>query len=236
MIDDASKLLEACERDIKRSKRSLGVTLTIILLGIGYLAYLCCRGTFFSDFSLGLQKCSMVWQGIKVYLSTHGLQLFAALCFLPTFGFPITPFFILAGGIWGVYWGLVWSFFGLMINLSFSYFVYRYVLNRFLRRLLFKRFENFNLNGLKLNGWMVALIVQVIPTIPYCAQNYILSWFRSVQFLQFFVISLWVQFFWAYAFVLGGDAWSQGNAGLWAIGLIALLTILTYSFYKRLKK
>lgn len=171
------------------------------------------------------------------HFASHAFYVFWAMIILPVFGFPITPFFIMAGSAWGIRWGLTFSLLGIGIGLTFSYFFYRYCLNKMLFRILFKRFnvpEGCTCSSLGSVRWV--LIIQLIPGLPYMAQNYILSTIDGINFWHYLSISWIVQFLWAYGFVCGGNDWIRGNLGIKAILLLCFISWGTHRLYKYLQR
>ena len=203
-----------------------------LLIQLGVLVYFCHH--------YPVKECLIsTFKICRDYLATHAFWMLCAVVFLPTFGVPITPFFILAGSACGMHGGLLFCLIGIGLNLVVSYFFYRHCLNKFLFRFLFKRFNTQKENAVqsyrftKSLKW--AILVQMIPTLPYAVQNYILASLTCVHFSHYLGISWLCQFIWACGFVCGGNEWGQGHVGVKAIFLLACLTWITHRAYKHLK-
>ena len=173
------------------------------------------------------------------FLSTHGWYVIAALAFLPTFGIPISPLWILAGVFWGIKLSLVIAALCLVFNLIFSYFFYQKCFNQLLYKWILKKknltqlFYTDRLNSIK---W--CFFIQLMPQLPYVGQVYVLSTLKEVNFWHYLSISWLFQFLWAAGFILGGNALKYGQWGLTVLGLILLAIYLThkgFAYYKKLR-
>lgn len=209
----------------------LGFIFLIVLIQILILLYLSRTINVFEAFKTNL---SLFYN----FLSSHGWYVIAALAFLPTFGFPISPFWILAGVIWGIKLSLVIVSICLIFNLIFSYFFYKKCFNQLLYKWLLKK-KNIPqlLHTNRLNSIKWCFLIQLMPQLPYAGQSYILSTLEEVNFWHYLSISWLFQFLWALGFILGGNALKYGQWGFTIFGLILLAIYLThkgFAYYKRL--
>lgn len=192
-------------------------------------------------------RTTEAWDIIKIrlsefyiFISKHALLLLVGMLFLPTFGIPISPFFVLAGAIWGIHVGLTICFLCIGFNLIFSYFFYRKCLNKFLFKLIFRKKGIPNIKKRSdLSSFKWVFLIQLVPHLPYSAQCYILSTVQDIRFWHYLGLSWIVQFIWACGFVCGGQAIKTGEWGLtiFCILLIGIfLTRKAYHYFKKLDK
>jgi SNARE associated Golgi protein. len=171
------------------------------------------------------------------FLSTHGWCMIAALAFLPTFGIPISPLWILAGVFWGIKLSLIIVALCLVFNLIFSYFFYQKCFNQILYKWILKKKDLTQLlHTDRLNSIKWCLLIQLIPQVPYMGQVYVLSSLKEVNFWHYLSISWLFQFLWAVGFILGGNALKYGQWGLMAFGLILLIIYLMHKGFARYRK
>lgn len=203
----------------------------IVLIQVFVLIYLSRTVNVFEAFKTNLTL-------FYHFLSTHGWYVIAALAFLPTFGFPISPLWVLAGVIWGMKLSLVIVAICLIFNLIFSYFFYKKCFNQLIYRWILKRKNLTHLiQTSRMNSIKWCFLIQLMPQLPYAGQSYILSTIEEVHFWHYLSISWLFQFLWALGFILGGNALKYGQWGLTIFGLILLAIYLThkgFAYYKKL--
>ena len=171
------------------------------------------------------------------FLSTHGWYIIISLAFLPTFGIPISPLWILVGTIWEIKLSLIIVAICLMFNLIFSYFFYQKCFNQILYKWILKK-KNLTqlLHTNRLNSIKWCFLIQLMPQLPYAGQNYILSTLEEVNFWHYLSIGWLFQFLWATGFILSGNALKYGQWGLTVFGLILLAIYLTHKGFAYYKK
>ena len=210
----------------------LGFLLLIVLMQIFILLYLGRTTNVLEAFKTNL---AMFYR----FLSTHGWYVIGALAFLPTFGLPISPLWILAGVIWGLKLSLIIVALCLIFNLIFSYFFYQKCFNHVLYKWLLKNKELPQLIRTdRMNSIKWCFLIQLMPQLPYTGQTYILSTLKEVNFCHYLSISWLFQFLWAIGFILGGNALKYGQWGLTIFGLILIAIYLThkgFAYYKKLR-
>lgn len=210
---------------------ALGLMFLVILLQIFVLIY--------------LQRTMDVFGALKSnislfynFLSSHGWYIIIALAFLPTFGVPISPLWVLTGVFWGLRLPLIIVAICLFFNLIFSYFFYQKCFNRLIYKWLLRKKEWAKLipkNRRESIKW--CFLIQLMPQLPYTGQCYILATLKEVNFWHYLSISWLFQFLWALGFILGGNALKYGQWGLTLFGLILLVIYLThkgFAYYKKL--
>lgn len=234
-IISARKRMHRCYHHRKNCSGTLGLwgmVFLIILMQVCILLYLSRTINVFEAFKANLTS-------FYHFLSTHGWYVIGALAFLPTFGLPISPLWILAGVIWGLKLSLIIVALCLIFNLIFSYFFYQKCFNQLLYKWLLKK-RNLTqlLHTDRLNSIKWCFLIQLMPQLPYTGQIYILSTVKEVNFWHYLSISWLFQFLWAAGFILGGNALKYGQWGLTIFGLILLVFYLThkgFAYYKKLQ-
>ena len=151
---------------------------------------------------------------------------FVAMALLPAVGFPLSPFTVAAGPVFGptmgAGWVVGWSLTAVVVNLLLTY----WLANRALRPLVSRLLTYF---GIRLpdttagNAWQLAWIVRLTPGPPFWVQSYLLGLIR-VPLVPYLIVSTCVMAGYIVAFVCGGEAIVQGNGRLAfiAVGVLVI--------------
>jgi uncharacterized membrane protein YdjX (TVP38/TMEM64 family) len=198
---------------------------------------------------LAILAAALVFVGLKiglreavdaVVLSLRGagpLVFFGAMALLPAVGFPISPFTVAAGPVFGptlgAGWVVGWSLLAVVVNLLLTY----WLANRALRPLVSRLLTYF---GIRLpdtttgGAWQLAWIVRLTPGPPFWVQSYLLGLVR-VPLVPYLVVSVFVMGGYIVAFVCGGEAIVQGNGrlALAAGGILVVTTAVLQLLRKR---
>ncbi|WP_187265944.1 TVP38/TMEM64 family protein [Alkalisalibacterium limincola] len=131
---------------------------------------------------------------------------FAVMAILPAIGFPVTPFFILAGATFGVTVGLGGSLLALLANFSLCFWLARSGFRPGILRLL----ERFSVKLPRFDGdhkraLSFVLMVKFTPGVPAFAKNYLLG-VAGVPFALYLTVSMLVTGLYAAAFVVLGES------------------------------
>ena len=154
------------------------------------------------------------------------LVFFGAMALLPAVGFPISPFTVAAGPVFGptlgAGWVIVWSLTAVVVNLLLTY----WLANRALRPIVSRLLTYF---GIRLpdtttgGAWQLAWIVRLTPGPPFWVQSYLLGLVR-VPLMPYLVVSTFVTAGYIVALVCGGEAIVQGNGRL-ALAAVGVLVV-----------
>ena len=156
---------------------------------------------------------------------------FGAMAVLPLFGFPISPFSLAAGPLFGASLGtplvLVCGIAAIATNLTLAYWLARRALRPLLARLVARL-------GYRLpaaageDATGLIILVRVTPGPPFFVQNYLLG-LADVPFGRYLGWSALVQGAFGSAVMLFGDALAQGSGRIafLALGLLAGLVVAT---------
>lgn len=207
-------------------------------IGVFFVAWLLALGWYFWTHQalLSFSEIKNSWKIFFEWLAEHPIALCLSIGILPAFGVPISPFYILSGGLFGESMGLTLCAVGIGINLILAYLLSRYCVNVFFLKPLFKRLRVPDLRvRTTIGGFRWILIVRFIPGLPFVAQNYLLSLLEGLKFSYYFILSWAIQMLWAYGFVSGGSAWFSGKMGYSAVVILAMLALSARWVYKRSK-
>lgn len=133
------------------------------------------------------------------------LPFFALMAVLPMFGFPITPFFILAGGIFGSLIGVVGSMIALGLNLAGCHVLAQRLRPRvegLMRRFGYK-LPNFQ--SREKGAIRFTLAVKAAPGVPSFVKNYGLA-IAGVGFLPYFILSMLITGTYGISVIVLGDS------------------------------
>lgn len=188
-----------------------------------------------------VQEGKRAWKIVFDTLSGAGPGVFfAAMALLPIAGVPMSPFALSAGPLFGERLGtttiILLGLAAITFNLTVAYWLAR----RWLRPLLARLVERLGYKMPQIEkGDATDLIVllRVTPGPPFFVQNYLLG-LAEVPFGRYLAISCAVQWSFNIAFMLFGDALSQGRGkmAVIAIGLLAALVAGTHLVRKHLGK
>jgi uncharacterized membrane protein YdjX (TVP38/TMEM64 family) len=162
---------------------------------------------------------------------------FAAMALLPAVGFPLSPFTLAAGPVFGptlgAGWVIVWSLTAVVANLLLTY----WLANRGLRPLVSRLLADF---GYHLPGntagsaWQLAWIVRLTPGPPFWAQSYLLGLIR-VPLVPYLVVSMVVMTGYIVGLVCGGEAIANdsGRQAITAVGVLVVTIAVLQLLRKR---
>jgi uncharacterized membrane protein YdjX (TVP38/TMEM64 family) len=146
---------------------------------------------------------------------------FGALAVLPAFGFPVTPFYLVAGKSFGLPLALFGSFTAVAINLALSYGLARSVLHPAVVWLV-ERTGRTVPQVRPEDRWMLGLLMRVTPGPPFFVQSYALA-LGGLPFGVYMAVSVAVSWLLGGAVVVFGETLLSGNAGKLVIGICAVI-------------
>ncbi len=215
--------MTACLRGMSQKPTPAQKKALLVKLGVGAL--------------LGLAAAVLVLRGLDVrHLLTEALAwvrsvgpegFFTAMALLPAVGFPLSPFWLTAGPVFGqtLGLGLVIALCGvsLAVNLVVSYWLARYAFRPALVWLVQRL--GYQLPRVHAEDQMsVTLLLRVTPGPPYFIQSYLLG-LAEIPFRLYMVVSWPLSMAFGMLFLFFGDALAQGK-GKFALaafgGLVAL--------------
>ncbi len=210
----------------------LAIAAVVALLAMGVLVRLL-------GWETAVQEGRRLWKTAFDTLAAAGPGVFfGAMALLPIAGVPMSPFALAAGPLFGETLGtpavLLLGLAAITFNLTAAYWLARRWLRPPLARLVARL--GYTLPEVE-RGDATDLIVllRVTPGPPFFVQNYLLG-LAEVPFGRYLAISCAVQWSFNVAFMLFGDAVSQGRGkvAILAIGLLAALVAGTHLVRKHL--
>lgn len=148
------------------------------------------------------------------------LPFFIAFAVLPAFGFPVTPFLLLAGAAHGVWLSLVGLGLAYLVNLSLSYWLARRYMRAWVERWLSQtryRIPELNETGLLRFG----LLVRITPGPPSWLKSSILG-LSGIPY-KLYLLSSWpICMGYAAGVIVLGDSFTDGDWGQALLGLSIL--------------
>jgi uncharacterized membrane protein YdjX (TVP38/TMEM64 family) len=166
-------------------------------------------------------------RGVAFFREAGPLAFFLAMAFLPVLGFPLAPFTLVAGPVFGPVIGLgnviLCTLLAVTVNVAISY----WIASRALRPLVSRgvRWLGYTLPEVQpAAAWTVILLVRIVPGPPFFLQSYLLGLAR-VPFGVYMLVSTVVPAAYLTGTILFGDALARGDrwamAGAGALFLVA---------------
>ena len=196
--------------------------------------------------ALAASACLLAWRlGLMAMLNgaverlraAGPIVFFTAMAFLPSVGFPLMAFTLVAGPVFGptlgAGWVITWSLVALTVNLLLTYWLadraVRPLVTRLLAYFQFRLPEN--VGG---DAWQLALIVRLTPGPPFWLQSYALGMVR-VSLVPYLIVSILVTGGYVVALICGGDAIAQGNGRIAVIaaGGLVVCAVVLHTWRKR---
>lgn len=165
---------------------------------------------------------------------------FSAMAVLPGFGVPMSPFALSAGPLFSERLGTAAVLGAGLAAITFNLVVTYWLARRWLRPVLERLVAWLGHRLPEVEGGDatdLVILLRVTPGIPFFVQNYLLG-LAEAPFGRYLAISCVVQWSFNVAFMLFGDALSQGRGRLAfaAIGLVAALATGTHLLRRHLAR
>ncbi len=195
-------------------------------------AALAAAGIYFLGGARLLEEARQAWATAFAAFGAAGpTAFFGAMAVLPLFGFPISPFSLAAGPLFGASLGtplvLLCGITAITANLTLSYWLARRALRPLLARLVERLgYRLPAASGEDATGLII--LVRVTPGPPFFVQNYLLG-LADVPFGRYLGWSVLVQGAFGTGVMLFGDALAQGRGrvAFLAAGLLFGLVFAT---------
>ncbi|MEO0510745.1 MAG: VTT domain-containing protein [Verrucomicrobiota bacterium] len=161
------------------------------------------------------------------FLEANPWALLVALATLPGIGFPISPLFILVGGVLAPQFGMpIACLLGILaqsICTTWTYLLASGPLRNVLVKLVQQKRELPQLN--KTNAIRLCLILRITPGVPYALQNIVLG-VIGMQMRTYLLVSLPITGLWTIGFIVTGGAIFEGQVGLSIFGILLLVVLV----------
>jgi uncharacterized membrane protein YdjX (TVP38/TMEM64 family) len=148
---------------------------------------------------------------------------FGAMALLTIFPVPLTPFYIVAGSLFGILPSLLWIPPAIVLNNLIAHTLTTSFLRPWLQTLVARRGQAIPTLRSKRDQSLFIAMVRITPGIPYFLQSLLLG-LAGVDRLRFLVISISVHMIYVVGFVVLGRSAFDGEYGV-AIIAIALLVV-----------
>jgi len=220
---------KAVDRELKFSSRLvLGVLGVGVVLAVGLGIFV--LGEIGVDGLL--DWIAKAWEQLK---SAPPIVFFGAMALLTVFPVPLSPFYIVAGPLFGVLPALLWIPPAIVLNNLIAHALTTSFLRPWLEGIVTKRGHSIpSLKSKKEQNLFIAM-VRITPGIPFFLQSLVLG-LAGVDRWRFIVISLPVHMIYVVGFVVLGRSAFDGQYGVavFAIALIVVASICARFAHKRL--
>lgn len=194
----------------------------VFLLLIGLFVY-------FLPYSIGEIKVFFIntIEWVRELSAVSPVYLLLSIALLPIFCIPVSPFFMLAGVVYGVWPGILIVMMGLLLNSFIVYTLVSFGFRAPVRNFLQKRGYNM-LDVPETSTFMVTAFVRAMPLFPFSIQNYLLS-LAGVPFLPYFLFVIPVQLVWVSLFVGSGSVIFEREYGITLFVLLLFVSLIILS-------
>jgi uncharacterized membrane protein YdjX (TVP38/TMEM64 family) len=182
-------------------KRRIAIWAAIVVLGVAAIA----MAVFvFTDFKLADVGKIVDWSRVTAAIERLDAGLVIPLmAILPVFGFPVSVVYLVAGARFGPVWGGVVVALATAVHLLASYGIARTVFRKPLQRFIDKRHKKLP-EIPEDEQALVALVVALVPGIPYIVRIYLVA-LADMRLRIYFWVSLVVYTLRSYVTILLGD-------------------------------
>lgn len=154
------------------------------------------------------------------------LAFFAGMAVLPAIGFPLAPFVVAAGPVFGPALGrtgvVACSIGAVALNVTLTYGLTTTALRRWVGQWVQRLGYRFPQSSTG-SAWQIVVLVRLAPGLPFWVQSYVLGLLK-VRFVPYVTMSVAIPACFVVGTVLGGDALVRGE------GKIALLALAIIGF------
>lgn len=199
----------------RRRLRLRRLSLLLITLAIGIAAVLAAR-------SGGPKE---LWLATEARLREAGpLMFFTAMAVLPALGFPLMPFTLIAGPVFGPQLGvgptIACAITAVAANVAMSYWLAARLMRRCVLRLA--EWLGYRLPELPTGtAWQLVTVVRLAPGLPFWMQSYLLGVIRA-PLPAYLTLSTLIPAFYIAATIAGGNALVRGNGRTLLLALALL--------------
>ncbi len=205
---------------------------TLIRLGLGLAVVVAGVAVLLRHTDLGAQadRC------VAVFREAGPLAFFTAMALLPAAGFPLAPFTLVAGPVFGPVIGvgnvILCTLLAVTVNVAISY----WIASRALRPLVCRwvTWLGYTMPEVQPHAaWTVILLVRIVPGPPFFLQSYLLGLAR-VPFGVYMLVSTVVPAAYLTGTILFSEALARGDR--WAMAKAALLFFVAGGILHQLRR
>ncbi len=192
---------------------SINLLLLLIVIALGWIYW---QELSPSVFVMGTRFWSMLQE-------TPAVVFFGLMAVLPLLPIPLSPFFLIAGSIYGFSFSLTSIAVVILVNLSLSYYIatglFRPLIEKIVARFSYRIPEVYPSEHLK-----ISVVLRITPGMPYFVKN-LLNGLVGVPFKLYIMVSWPLEMAWAIAFLILGESLFEGSFGL-AVSAVSLIIVL----------
>jgi uncharacterized membrane protein YdjX (TVP38/TMEM64 family) len=163
---------------------------------------------------------------------------FVAMAILPVVGFPVTPFYLLAGATFGIWLSLVGTALSQALNLVLAYWLARRYLSGLIKKLVKK--AHYKIPTVAPKHFVnFTILVKITPGPPNFLKSFILGLAR-IPFWIFFIVSWPTTMGYAVGVIIFGDSLMDGDVrqamlgfGFMVVFLIGIKIVASYYSKRR---
>ena len=204
--------------------------LSLVAAGLAFVAV-----TVFAARSGGPKA---LWLSVDGVLREAGpLAFFAAMALLPAVGFPLMPFTLIAGPVFGPQLGVVptigCAVAAVAVNVALSYWLAAGAMRAWVLRL--SCWLGYRMPEMPAGtAWQLVTVVRLAPGLPFWMQSYLLGVVRA-PFAAYLTLSTLIPAFYIAATIAGGDALARGRGrtALLAFAVLGFIAALVHLLRKR---
>lgn len=161
------------------------------------------------------------------------LPFFAGMTLLPLIGFPVTPFYLLGGAVFGEWHALLATAISLATNLVLSYAIAHRWMRRQLTDLLARRGRSLP-DARKRNVWLYAAAIRLAPGPSLCVKNYLVA-LANVPLKPYLIISWPIGMGYAAGLIIVGDSLIDRRGIGLAVGALILIMLGSLLAFLRIR-
>ena len=161
------------------------------------------------------------WSNLR---DTPAAVFFGLMAILPLLPIPLSPFYLITGTIYGVWFSFAASAAVIFVNLSLAY----YLATGFLRPFVDKIVSKYSYKVPKVypsEYVKISIVLRITPGIPYFLKNYLNS-LAGVPFKLYILIAWPLEMVWAIAFIVLGESAFKGSLGLAVSGICLVIALI----------
>ncbi len=186
----------------------------VVLMGVGW---------FFKDSltPLAVAYAESFWNYLK---QTNPLVFFGLFAVLPALGCPISPFYLIASGLYELKWNMLGFGLAFFLNISLGYWVAAGFLRPLAEKLVAKAGHKVPQVHISEAG-KLAVVVRITPGVPFFLKNFLLG-LAGVPYRTYMWASWPIEMAWALATVIVGVSIFEGKAGMGLLGGVFLIALI----------
>jgi uncharacterized membrane protein YdjX (TVP38/TMEM64 family) len=193
----------------------------LVVLGVGALLAAALGAMLVREIGIDglLGWIAAAWQQLQ---SAPPMVFFGAMALITIFPVPLSPFYIVAGTLYGVLPSLLWIPPAIVLNNLIAYTLTTTFLRPWLQSIVSRRGYSMPSFRSKRDQTLLIAIVRITPGPPYFLQSLVLG-LAGVDRLRFLLVSLPVHMVYVVGFVVLGQSAFDGEVGLTIVAIVLIV-------------